>query len=134
VITHAARGICLLLIVAAACTQTTYPVSGHIDGTVIGNAITGAVTWTVRQVGDQVDGTGTFTRASDSSVAVFTVRGRWQGLALSARLVGAPGDSDADSVWFAGSQAFTEYVGVYYEGTIRGNSTVLYGPIALHPQ
>ena len=67
-------------------------------------------------------------------VTAYLVRGRWQGLNLSVRLVGAPGDSDADSVWYTGRQAFKDYVGVYYDGQVRGNSTTMFGPLARYPR
>ena len=123
-----------LALVAASCSQPTYVATGHIDGTVSGTIFTGKVGWAVRQTGDQVVGSGTFLKSGDSTVATYTVRGRWQGQNLSVRLVGAPGDSDADSVWYTGRQAFKDYVGLFYDGTIQGNSKTMYGPLALFPK
>jgi hypothetical protein len=105
----------------------------QIAGSYNGQLITGRLSWQLEQDGDRISGVGSFTDAADSATASYTIRGTWRFPNLRLRLVGAPGDSDADSVWYDAAQTYTAYVGIVYDGTVRGSSALLYGPLALYP-
>jgi hypothetical protein len=105
----------------------------QIAGAYTGQVITGSLSWQLVQDGDQITGTGTFTAATDSATSGYTIRGTWLFPNLRLRLVGAPGDSDADSVWYEGTQTYKAYVGIVYDGTVHGSSSLVYGPLALYP-
>jgi hypothetical protein len=47
------------------------------------------------------------------------------------RLVGAPGDTDADSVWFAGTADLGGYFGTLIHGEVNGHSSTKYGQLEL---
>jgi hypothetical protein len=44
---------------------------------------------------------------------------------------GAPGDTDADSVWFAGTADLGGYVGTLFDGDMNGHSPTMYGQLQL---
>jgi hypothetical protein len=51
---------------------------------------------------------------------------------LHIRLVGAPGDSDADSVTYRGRFDTELYAGTVFAGELRGPSTALTGPLTIY--
>jgi hypothetical protein len=56
----------------------------------------------------------------NGQTSAYAIRGTWVLPALTVRLVGAPGDTDADSVWFAGTADLGDYVGTLIHGDLNG--------------
>jgi hypothetical protein len=87
------------------------------------------VKWTLTGTGTQVSGSGTSTDNTNGQTAAYGIRGTWVLPALTVRLVGAPGDTDADSVWFAGTADLGGYVGTLIHGDLNGHSPTMYGQL-----
>ena len=104
------------------------PIAGTYDGNLSG----GVVTWTVNQDSARVTGGGVFVSSADQSSAAYTLRGSVTYDSLAVRLVGAPGDSDVDSVSFRGSFDHELYHGNTITGFITGPSSVLFGPLTMY--
>ena len=110
----------------------TAPAPLPIAGTYEGTLSNGTVTWALRQDSTRVTGDGVFVSATDQSSTAYALRGAVTYDSLTVRLVGAPGDSDADSVSYRGAFDHELYHGIAVTGFISGPSTVLYGPLTLY--
>jgi hypothetical protein len=102
-------------------------------GTYIGNDSAGQLQWTMQQAGpgQPVSGTGTFLATGATTPVSYTLRGTYGNDVLVVRLVGAPGDSDADSVWFNGRAMEELYAGAEFTGTLNGPTASLFGPLSM---
>ena len=108
----------------------TRPIAGIYDGT---TANGGAVTWTLAQTDTTVIGTGTFVLTGpDSMTATYTIRGVMRSDQLAVRLVGAPGDADADSVTYVAQYAAELYTATAFAGLVsNGNGSPLAGELQI---
>lgn len=125
----------MLALLAAACGapgSQLAPMTQLTPGTYSGTDAAGGLQWTISQDGVVVTGTGTFLATGSTNVAPYTLRGTFAGGELELRLVGAPGDSDADSVWFNGVAARELYSGAAFSGMLNGSSVTLYGSLSMY--
>lgn len=120
----------VLLSACRGMTSVTGPVVRFVDGTYVGTDAVGTLSWTLRASTDAVTGAGSFVGGSGS--VVYRLRGRYVGNVLTVRLVGAPGDTDQDSVWFSGRAISELYAGAGVAGTLRGPTAVLFGPLSMY--
>lgn len=105
----------------------THAVAGTYDGTLE----SWQVSWTLQQDSTQVTGTGTFTRPNGTT-APFTVRGTMRYDVLNVRLVGAPGDTNADSVSYSGTFNPDLYGGIVFDGPLTGPAPSLVGELTMY--
>jgi hypothetical protein len=105
-----------------------------IAGTYSGTDSSGGLQWTLLQStpNGPVTGEGTFLATATSTVVSYTIRGTYAGDALELRLVGAPGDTDADSVWFSGRGATELYAGAAFTGSLYGPNAALFGSLSMY--
>jgi hypothetical protein len=105
-------------------------VTGTFDGTIGG---LDSVTWQLAEHGHVVTGTGQLRSAASATAVTYAVRGVIAGDQLTLRLVGAPGDDDADSVVYSGRRQSQYYVGLVFEGLLSGGrSSPLHGELAVY--
>jgi len=121
----------LLLIVSGGCgsgASDTAPGPPSVAGAWEGETASGqTITWTLQQNGTQITGTGTF----GDSGATYALRGGVSYDSLNVRLVGAPGDSGTDSVYYNGRFNYELYAGLAVIGTITAPPGALNGPLTL---
>lgn len=51
---------------------------------------------------------------------------------LEVRLAGAPGDTNADSVWFSGRSVNDLYSGAAFSGSLYGPNAQLFGTLSMY--
>ena len=112
--------------------STGLPSTRLIAGVYTGTLQAGQLQWTLAQDGQRITGSGSFTKATDSTKSTHAIRGTMSYDILSVRLVGAPGDSDADSVVFRGTYVDQLYSGGAFTGTVVGPSTLLFGELSIY--
>ena len=108
------------------------PVVQLTPGTYSGTDSSGGLLWTLAQSGTAVTGTGTFLATGTTTTVSYTLRGTFVDGELELRLVGAPGDTDADSVWFGGRAVTELYTGAAFSGTLNGPTATLAGPLSMY--
>ena len=126
-------------LVAAACAavacgepgSTEAPINQITPGTYTGSDASGGLYWTIQQSGQAVSGTGTFLATGGTTAVTYSLRGTFANGVLEVRLVGAPGDTDADSVWFSGRAATELYGGAAFSGSLYGSEPALFGQLEM---
>ena len=129
-----AAALSLSLAAAAACGASGSalgPPTQFTPGTYTGSDASGGLYWTIRESGDTVLGTGTFLASGSTTPASYTLRGTFVSGVLEVRLVGAPGDANADSVWFSGRAATDLYAGATFAGSLYGSNPALFGQLEM---
>ena len=125
----------VIVIMAAACGapgSQLAPITQITPGTYSGTDFAGGLQWTITQSGQVVTGSGTFLMTGSTTVAPYTLRGTFAGGVLELRLVGAPGDTNADSVWFSGQAVGDLYTGAAFSGILYGPTAALFGPLSMY--
>ena len=97
-----------------------------------GSLSTGQVTWTLLQAGNTVSGSGSFTASADTAHSSYAIRGTTLDDNLNLRLVGAPGDTNADSVTYSGVFDTRLLAGGSFHGVLGGHSPVLFGQLIIN--
>jgi hypothetical protein len=98
----------------------TRPIAGIFNGTLANG---GSVSWTLTQADTTITGTGTYTPlASGVAGARYAVRGVFRYDLLTLRLVGSPGDADADSVVYSAAFDAELYTAIAFDGAVTGGS------------
>lgn len=114
----------------ATATTAAVDVTGTFEGTLGG---LDTVTWQLVDRGHDVTGTGQLRSGTRATAVTYAVRGVIAGDQLTLRLVGAPGDDDADSVVYSGRRQSQYYVGLVFEGLLGGGrSSPLRGELAVY--
>jgi hypothetical protein len=125
----------LIPMLAAACGapgSTIGPATQIVPGTYTGSDSAGGLVWTIQQSGSAVSGNGTFLASGSTTLDQYSLRGMFVGGVLELRLVGAPGDADADSVWFSGRAVPELYSGAAFSGSLYGPTAVLFGQLSMY--
>jgi hypothetical protein len=103
-----------------------------VAGTYSGTDSAGGLLWTIQQSGQAVSGSGSFLANGSNAPVQYQLRGTFTGGVLELRLLGAPGDSPADSVWFSGRSVPELYAGAGFSGSLNGSSAALFGPLTMY--
>lgn len=128
-------GAIALFAVTAACSAPSSPVTTVaqiVPGTYAGRDSAGGLIWSIQQSGADVSGTGSFQATGSTTAAPYSLRGTFVNGELILRLVGAPGDADADSVWFDGRAASDLYAGAAFTGSLHGPTAALFGELSMY--
>jgi hypothetical protein len=117
----------------AACAMGSAPTSTgtFLEGNYRGSDSAGVLTWTLHESGQTVSGTGEFLSSGSQAAASYTLRGTFVSGLLAVRLVGAPGDTNADSVWFTGRADPDLYQGEWFNGQLYGSNPALFGQLEM---
>jgi hypothetical protein len=132
----AVPALCLALLAITACSapgSEVTPLAQVEAGTYAGTDSAGGLNWNISQAGQgPVTGTGTFLATGAQNAVSYTLRGTYTDDVLTLRLVGAPGDTDADSVWFSGRSVNELYTGAAFSGSLFGPTAALFGALSMY--
>jgi hypothetical protein len=124
-----------MVLLAAACGapgSQLAPITQITPGTYSGTDSAGGLRWTISQAGQAVSGNGSFLATGTTATVQYALRGTFVSGLLSLRLVGALGDTDADSVWFSGRAVPDLYTGAAFSGALHGPTAALFGPLSMY--